>query len=225
MDRTTIEARIVELGAERAAAGKRLDAARQSSRDALIAGKRPTSVGPIVEELEAIDAALAELRSRLGAAHDSEARAARTRLVERALELSRVRREKAAAVNSALSALHSAWRDYASAVQADVGQVAQAGGDTAPLRRAVSTGRQADALVKALVASSGLDLVRALGVDTSNRREHGVTLAAAEDRVLLSLDAELLRIRSTSPQRHLAAEAQRELAEVESRLEKDPLEL
>ena len=225
MDRNTIEARIVELGAERAAAGERLDAARQSSRDALIAGKRPTSVGPIVEELEAIDAALAELRSRLGAAHDGEARAARTRLVERALELSRERRERAQAVDAALSALHAAWREYSSLVQSTVGQVAQAGGDTAPLRRVTPTARQSDGLVKALVASSGMDLVRALGVDTSNRRDHGVALAAAEERVLLSLEAELLRVRATSPQRHLAAEAQRELSEVESRLEKDPLEL
>lgn len=225
MDRTTIEARIVELGAERAAAGKRLDAARQSSRDALIAGKRPTSVGPIVEEIEAIDAALAELRSRLGSAHDSEARAAKTRLVERALELSRDRREKAAAVDAAVVALHAAWRDYSSSVQSSVGQVAQAGGDTAPLRRAVSTGRQADGLVKAMVHASGMELVRALGIDTSNRREHGVALASAEDRVLLSLEAELLRVRAVSPQRHLAAEAKRELADVESRLEKDPLEL
>jgi hypothetical protein len=224
MDRTQIEARLSALTAERAATAARLDAARAAAKQALIEGKEPGPFGHMVEEVEAIDAALADLRDRLTAAHDADARKARVRTVERAIELTADRRAKADAVDAALSALHAAWRDYSAAVQSTVGMVASAGGDTGPLRRVNLNGRQSDALVKAMFASSGIELVRALGVDTANRREHGIALGAAEDRVALSLQAELARVRSTSPQQHVAAEAAKELAEIEGQL-KDPLEL
>jgi len=223
MDRGKIEKRLTELAAERAATVARLDAARAAARDAMIAGEVPPSTAEPAELLTNIDAAVAELRDRLVAAHDADARKARVRQVERALDLSADRRAKAEAVDAALASLHAAWRDYAASVQGTVGHVAQAGGDTTPLRRVNFAGRQSDALVKAMVAASGVELVRALGVETANRREHGVALAAAEDRVALSLAAELARVRATSPRPNVAREAARDLTEIEARL--DPFEM
>lgn len=227
MDKATIERRVGELTGLRAETVARLDAARAQRRDALVSGgPRPQDEVPVsllLTELEAVDAALAELRDRLMAAHDAEARKARVRQVERALDLSADRMAKAETVDAALAALHAAWRDYTTSVQGTVGHVAQAGGDTTPLRRVNFAGRQSDALVKAMVAASGVELVRALGVETANRREHGVALAAAEDRVALSLAAELARVRATSPRPNVARDAARELTEIEARL--DPLEM
>ncbi|MES2914347.1 MAG: hypothetical protein V4753_04415 [Pseudomonadota bacterium] len=227
MDRGKIEARITELTAERVTVAARLDAARAAARDAMVAGELPPQEdqrAALLAETEDIDAALAELRDRLTAAHDADVRKARIRTIERAAELTADRRAKAEAVDAALATLHLAWLDYAASVQSSVGMVASAGGDVVPLRRLNFNGRQSDALVKALVAASGMDLVRALGVETSNRREHGTALAVAEDRVALSLQAELARVRSTSPQQHVAREAERELEEIEGRMA-NPLEL
>lgn len=222
MDRGKIETRLAELTAERAATVARLDAARAAARDAMIAGRVPPSTAEPAELLTNIDAAMAELRDRLVAANDADARKARVRQVERAVELTAERRGKAEAVDAAIAALHRAWGEYAAAVRDTVGSVAQAGGDTTPLRRVNFVGRQSDGLVKAVVAASGVELVRALGVETANRREHGVSLTAAEDRVALSLQAEMARVRSTSPQRNVARDAVRELDEIEAEL--DPLE-
>ena len=78
----------------------------------------------------------------------------------------------------------------------------------------------ADALVKALIAATAdMDMVRALGVQTSNRPTHAVTLASAEDRVLRSLEAELLRVRSTSPNRLTARDAAEQLKQLEQETE------
>lgn len=77
MDRTQIETRLSALTAERAATAARLDAARAAAKQALVEGKKPGPFGYMVEEVEAIDAALADLRDRLTAAHDADARKAR----------------------------------------------------------------------------------------------------------------------------------------------------
>ena len=228
MDKGTIETRVVELTKLRAETVARLDAARALHRDALVSGEpRPQDEVPVsllLTELEAVDAAMAELRDRLVAANDADARKARLRQVERAVELTAERRAKAEAVDAAIVALHCAWGEYAGAVRDTVGSVAQAGGDTTPLRRVNFVGRQSDGLVKALIAASGVEMVRALGIETSNMRHHGISLTAAEDRVALSLQAELARVRATSPQRGVARDAQRELEEIEGRMA-DPLEL
>lgn len=125
------------------------------------------------------------------------------------------RRALAAAVDVALAELARAWAAYREAVRQTVGAAAQAGADTVPLARVSPNGGPSDALAKALIAAAGgMDMVRALGVETSNRAQHAVALAAAEDRVLRSLDAEMLRVRATSPQRHVARDAIEQLKQM-----------
>jgi hypothetical protein len=51
-------------------------------------------------------------------------------------------------------------------------------------------------------------------VQTNNRPEHGVSLASAEDRVIRSLDVELLRVKATSPMPNIARDAKQELERI-----------
>ena len=95
-----------------------------------------------------------------------------------------------------------------------LGSTVQAGADQTPLARVALNGGKSDALVKALIAATGMEMVRALGVDTANRVQHGVALAAGEERVLRSLEVELLRVRSTSPNRLMARDAKQELERI-----------
>ncbi|MEZ5778512.1 MAG: hypothetical protein R3E44_09130 [Paracoccaceae bacterium] len=216
MDRKQIEARIAELRAERATVEEALAGARVAARQALIDGTKPTQrTAELAERLSLIDDALAELSDRIATSDETEQRKRRVAQVERAQHLTSERRELAARVDHALASLATAWTAYTDAVRSTVGSAVAAGADTVPLARVALNGGQADALVKAMVASSGMDLVRALGVSTANRVAHGVSLAAGEERVLRSLDMELLRVRATSPMPNIARDAKQQLEQME----------
>lgn len=218
MDRKQTEARIGELRAERQTVEAALVDARAAARQALIDGTKPTQrTAELAERVELIDGAIAELSERLNSHDDAEARKRRVVVIERAKQTTSHRRELAAQVDAALAALATVWTAYTGAVRATVGNAVQAGADTVPLGRVSLNGGQSDALVKAMVAATGnMDLVRALGVTTSNRSQHGVALAAGEERVLRSLEVELLRVRSTSPNRLMARDAAEQLKQLES---------
>lgn len=216
MDRKQTEARVDELRRERAAVEDALAGARVAARDDLIAGRKPGGrLNELSERVELIDAALAELSQRLDGHDEAEARKRRVAVIERATQATSERRELAAAVDRALTELATAWRAYTDGVRSTVGSAVSAGADTVPLARVALNGGQADALVKAMVASSGMDLVRALGVTTSNRVQHGVALAEGEERVLRSLEVELLRVRATSPMPNIARDAKIQLEQIE----------
>ncbi len=216
MDRKQTEARIAALRAEREATEAALSGARASARQALIDGRPAPKTAAMAERVELLDGAIADLTDRLAGIDDREARGARVKQVERAQAATLDRRALAAAVDAALAELARAWAAYREAVRQTVGAAAQAGADTVPLARVSLSGGPSDALAKALIAAAGgMDMVRALGVETANRPQHGVALTAAEDRVMRSLDAELLRVRATSPQRHVAREAAEQLAQIE----------
>lgn len=216
MDRKQIEARVGELRAERATVEEALADARVAARQALIDGTKPTQrTAELAERLELLDEALAELADRIATSDETEQRKRRVAQVERAQHLTAERRELAARVDHALASLATAWTAYTDAVRSTVGTAVSAGADTVPLARVALNGGQSDALVKAMVASSGMDLVRALGVSTANRVAHGVALAAGEERVLRSLEVELLRVRSTSPNRLMARNAAEQLKQLE----------
>lgn len=219
MNRKETEARLVELRAQREATAAELDQARDAVPQALIEGREPPPTAPLTEMLAALDAAIARLEESLQGHRDAEARAGRRRQVEKAMEATSERRKKAKRVDDALAELADAWTGYADAVRNGIGAVTAAGGDAAPLGRVVTTNRQSEALVRAVLAApGGLDLLRALGVETAIRVRHGQTAAAAEDRVSLSLQAELARIKAGSPQPNIARLAQEELAELEEAL-------
>jgi hypothetical protein len=216
MDRKQTEARIAALRAERDATEAALSGARASARQALIDGRPAPKTAAMAERVELLDGAIADLTDRLAGIDDREARGARVKLIERAQAATEGRRALAAAVDAALADLGRAWEAYRDAVRSTVGGVIHAGGDQTPLARVALNGGPSDALAKALIAATGgMDMVRALGVETSNRPQHAVALAAAEDRVLRSLDAELLRVRATSPQRHVARDAIEQLKQME----------
>jgi chromosome segregation ATPase len=216
MDRKQTEARVDELRRERATVESALADARAAARQALIDGTKPTQkTAELAERLSLIDEALAELQDRVAASEEADQRKRRVAAIEKAQHATAGRRELAAAVDAALAALSDAWRAYVDGVRTTLGSAVQAGADTVPLARVALNGGQADALVKAMVASSGMDLVRALGVQTSNRPNHGVALAAGEDRVLRSLETELLRVRATSPMPNIARDARKQLEQME----------
>jgi hypothetical protein len=217
MTRQDVEKRIAELRGERAAVEEALAGARAAARNDLIAGRKPTGrLSELSERLELVDAALAELSDRIVAGDEADQRKRRVAAIERAQHLTSERRELAAAVDAALSALAAAWRAYVDSVRGTVGAVVQAGGDQTPLRRVSLNGGASDGLVKALLAATGsMEMVRALAVQTNNRPEHGVGLAAGEDRVLRSLETELLRVRATSPMPNIARDARKRLEQME----------
>lgn len=215
MTRPEIDKRIAKLRQDRATMEEALAGARVAARDDLIAGRKPGArLNELSERLELIDAALAELQGRIASSDEAEQRKRRVVVIERASHATSERREFAAQVDAALAGLATAWRAYTDSVRTTLGSAVQAGADQTPLARVALNGGQSDALVKAMVASSGMDLVRALGVDTANRVQHGVTLAAGEERVLRSLEVELLRVRSTSPNRLMARDAQQQLERI-----------
>lgn len=213
MTRQEIDKRIGELRQERATVEEALAGARVAAREDLIAGRKPGArLSELSERLELIDEALAELQDRIATSDETEARKRRVVVIERAQHLTSERRELAAAVDRALAELATSFRAYRDSVRQTVGSVVQAGGDTVPLGKVSLNGGVSDGLVKAVLASTGdMDMVRALGIQTSNRPNHAVTLASAEERVLRSLEVELLRVRSTSPNRLMARDAQQQL--------------
>jgi hypothetical protein len=214
MDRKQTEARVGELRAERATVEEALAGARVAARDDLIAGRKPGA--RLAELAELIDEALAELQDRIAISDETEQRKRRVAAIERAQHLTSERRELAAAVDAALAVLAGAWSAYVDAVRSTVGTVVRCGGDQTPLRRVSLNGGPSDALAKALLAATGdMGMVRALAVQTNNRPEHGVSLASAEERVLRSLEVELLRVRATSPNRLMARDAKKQLEQME----------
>lgn len=217
MTRQEIDKRISELRAERQTVEEALAGARVAARDDLISGKRPGArLSELSERLELIDAALAKLSERLSGHDDAEARKKRVAAIERAKHLSSDRRRLAAEVDAALAGLAKAWPAYVEAVRSTVGTVVQCGGDQTPLRRVSLNGGASDALIKALLAATGdMHLVRALAVQTNNRPEHGVSLTSAEDRVIRSLDVELLRVKAMSPMPNIARDAAEHLKQLE----------
>jgi hypothetical protein len=216
MDKKLLEARIEQLRAERATVEAALVDARAAARQALIDGAKPTQrTAELAERIELIDGAIGELAERVTGHEEAEQRKRRVVVIERAQHATSERRELAAQVDAALAGLAASWRAYADSVRSTVGTAVAAGADTVPLARVALNGGQADALVKALIAATGMELVRALGVQTGNRVTHGVALAAGEERVLRSLEVELLRVRSTSPMPNIAREAQQQLEQME----------
>ena len=217
MTRQDIDKRISELRAERATVEEALAGARVAARQALIDGTKPNGrLSELAERLDLIDAALAELSDRLASSEETEARKRRLVVIERAAQVTSERKVVAAAVDAALVALATAWSAYTDAVRSTVGSAVQAGADTVPLARVALNGGASDGLIKALIAATGdMLMVRALGIQTSNRPNHAVTLASAEERVLRSLEVELLRVRSTSPNRLMARDAAEQLKQLE----------
>lgn len=215
MNQNQIEKRLAELREQRAQVSDELEAARTSAPQALINGKEPKPTAPLAERLEALNAAIATLDERRQGAFDSAARAARTKQIDRALETTAERKTKAAAVDDALKALADTWSDYRESVRQSIGQVTNSGGDVVRLNGVALNNRASEGLIKAMVKSSNLELVRALGIDTPVRPRHAISLADVEDRVALSLRSELARVKASSPQPNIAREAQKELAEIE----------
>jgi hypothetical protein len=214
--RQDAEKRIDELRRERATVEEGLAGARVAARDDLIAGRKPGArLTERSERPELIDEALAELRDRIATGDETEARKRRVVVIERAQRLTSERRVLAAAVDRALAELATSFRAYRDSVRGTVGSVVQAGGDTVPLGKVSLNGGVSDGLVKAVLASTGdMDMVRALGIQTSNRPRHSSPLAAGEDRVLRSLEVELLRVKATSPNRLMARDAKQELERI-----------
>jgi hypothetical protein len=217
MDRKQTEARIAELRAERATVEAALVDARAAARQALIDGTKPTQrTAELAERLSLVDEALAELADRVTGIDEREARRHSTLAIEKAQGLTAERRVLAAKVDAALAELASSFRAYRDSVRQTVGSVVQVGGDTVPLGKVSLNGGVSDGLVKAVLASTGdMDMVRALGIQTNNRPQHGSPLAAGEDRVLRSLEVEMLRVKAGSAHRHIAREAQQQLEQMQ----------
>lgn len=215
MNKSQIEKRLDELQTQRAETSAALDAARMAAPQALIDGEKPVSTVPLVEELEALDAAIVKLTDQREGALESEARAARSKLIDRALNTTAIRKAKAAAVDDALAALAEAWSGYRESVRQSVGQLVSAGGDAARLNGVALNNRVSESLIKAMIKSSDMEMIRALGINTPIRPRHAITLADVEERVALSLRSELVRVKATSPQPNIAREARRELEELD----------
>lgn len=217
MDKTEIDKRLTELGAEREHLVAELEKARTEARDALIAGKKPAgTAAALAERIAIIEDAISELADRLGFAANNAERNNRKRRAEAALDATSKRAKLAAAVDDALSKLASNWTAYAEALRKDVGQVSGAGGDVTAVERALTNSRTAEPLVKALIHAGGVRLARSLAVDTPIRERHAIALADAEERVAKSLRAELLRIKAASPQPNVSREARAELDKMET---------
>ena len=73
-------------------------------------------------------------------------------------------------------------------------------------------------LIKAMIKSSDMEMIRALGINTPIRPRHAITLADVEERIALSLQSELARVKASSPQPNIAREARRELEEIDEYL-------
>jgi hypothetical protein len=216
MKRDELEKRIDELRRERERLEGELEKARAEEREAVIEGKTPgsTSAG-IAARVTVVDEALGELNDRLAAATASAERRQRTVRAEDALAKTAERAELARAVDDALAALAAAWPAYQDRLRRDLGPVSAANGDVGPVERGLVANRQNEVLVKALIHAGGMGLARGLGAETPIRPRHAVSLAAAEERVAESLRTELLRVRASSPQTHVAREARAELEKVE----------
>jgi len=204
--------RLAELRDERGRLAAELERARVEAREALIAGKRPSATAAaLAERIAIIDDAVAALSAQAADAAETQARAKRSRQVQGAIDAASDRRKLAAAVDEALTDLATSWQAYREAVRQGVGTTAAAGGDVGPIDRVLTNNRQSEALVKAMIAAGGSELSRALGIDTPIKARHSISLADAEGRVAESLNLELLRLKATSPQRGIAAQAKREL--------------
>lgn len=204
--------RLVELRTERARLVEEREKARAEATNDLIAGKKPSgTAAALAEHIQIVDDAIAELQDRSADAVASQDRAKRTRQVQGAVDTASDRRKLAAAVDRALTDLATNWSAYREAVRQGVGQTAAAGGDVGPIDRVLTNNRASEALIKAMIAAGGSELSRALGVDTPIKARHSISLTDAEGRVAESLNLELLRLRAASPQKHLAAQAAKEL--------------
>ena len=204
--------RLVELRTERARLVDEREKARAEATDDLIAGKKPANTAAaLAERISIVEDAIERLSADASDAADAAARKANLRRAQLALDATSNRRELAAAVDRALTDLALAWPAYRDSVRNAVGQTSAAGGDTGPIERVLSNNRVSEALVKALIAAGGSELSRAIGVDTPIKARHSISLTDAEGRVAESLTRELLRLKAQSPQRHLAAQAAKEL--------------
>lgn len=204
--------RLVELRTEHARLVDERKKARAEATQDLIAGKKPMgTAAALAERIQIVDDAIVELQDRSADAAASQNRAKRTRQVQGAIDTASARRKLAVAVDKALTDLTANWSAYREAVRNGVGQTAAAGGDVGPIDRVLTNNRQSAALVKAMIAAGGSELSRAFGIDTPIKARHSISLTDAEGRVAESLNLELLRLKAGSPQKHLAAQAKREL--------------
>lgn len=216
MKKDEIETRIAELRADRERLTGELEKARVDERDALIRGDKPDNVAAaIVTRIAVIDDALGELNDRLAATQASAQRNERRKRAEAALAKTSERAKLAEQVDKAIKELAVAWPKYQEQLRKDLGTVSGAGGDVGPVERGLIANRQNDVLVRSLVSAGGMGLARALGVETAIRERHAISLADAEERVAASLRTELLRIRASSPQPNVSAEARAELEKME----------
>ena len=216
MKKDEIETRIAELRADRERLTGELEKARVDERDALIRGDKPDNVAAaIVTRIAVIDDALGELNDRLAATQASAQRNERRKRAEAALAKTSERAKLAEQVDKAIKELAVAWPKYQEQLREDLGTVSGAGGDVGPVERGLIANRQNDVLVRSLVSAGGMGLARALGVETAIRERHAISLADAEERVAASLRTELLRIRASSPQPNVSAEARAELEKME----------
>lgn len=206
--------RLAELRDERARLVEEREKARAEATQDLIAGKKPaTTAAALAERIQIVDDAIAELQDRSAEVAATQDRAKRTRQVQVAIDTASDRRKLAEAVDKAFTDLATSWSAYREAVRQGVGQTAAAGGDVGAIDRVLTNNRQSEALVKAMIAAGGSELSRALGIDTPIKARHSISLTDAEGRVAESLNLELLRLKAQSPQRGIAAQAQRELEE------------
>ncbi len=211
-----IETRLAELRAEREQIANAIESARVEAKEAVINGEKPSaSLAALVEQSAILDEAIAELAARSDNAAHALERAARKRRAEAALEATANRTKLAVAVDDAITALATSWTAYAAALRKEVGQVSGAGGDVTSVERSLTTNRQAEPLVKAVIQAGGQGLARSLGIDTPIRERHCLSLADAEERVAASLRATVLRVKAESPQTNLAREAKAELEKME----------
>jgi hypothetical protein len=204
--------RLVELRAERARLVDEREKARAEATSDLIAGNKPANTAAaLAERIAIVDDAIERLTADVSDAAEATSRKANLRRAQLALDATSDRRKLAEAVDRALTDLAAAWPAYRDSVRNAVGQTSAAGGDVGPIERVLSNNRASEALVKALVAAGGSELSRAIGVDTPIKQRHSISLSDAESRVAESLTRELLRLKAQSPQRHLAAQAAKEL--------------
>jgi len=212
-----IKTRIAELRADRERLVGELEKARVDEREALIRGDKPDNVTVAIStRIAVIDDALAELNDRLTATQASAQRNERRKRAEAALHKTSERAKLAATVDDALTALATAWPAYQEALRKDLGTVSGAGGDLRAVERGLTNKRLAEPLVKALIHAGGGTLARALGIETTIKDRHSLSLSAAEERVAESLRTELLRVRAESPQPNVAREAKQELEKMEN---------
>ena len=153
--------------------------------------------------------------SSTAATQASAQRNERRKRAEAALAKTSERAKLAEQVDKAIKELAVAWPKYQEQLRKDLGTVSGAGGDVGPVERGLIANRQNDVLVRSLVSAGGMGLARALGVETAIRERHAISLADAEERVAASLRTELLRIRASSPQPNVSAEARAELEKME----------